>query len=110
MSDHTQKPNPGKVSHGLGFALLAVVMAQLLLLPALAAWDYYFPQKVRDPYGLNQLMIWVSVGWTQLAYLIPLALFAHKRSKPETRNGILMVSAALFFATSLCYGAGGIFG
>ena len=94
--------NPGKVSYGLGFALLAVVIAQLLLLPVLRSLDGVASSDPQDSYGFTGFIIWLSVGWTQLLYLLPLALFAHKRAKPETRNGILTVSATLFFITTLC--------
>ena len=111
MKKHT-KPNPGedldnlgKVASGIGFAVLAVVAAQVLLLLAFFLWDNLAPSEIQDPYdNFTALAIWLCIGWTQLFYLPPMALYFHSKNKRETRNGVLMSSAALFFLTSLCYG------
>ena len=85
------------------FAVFAIQFLGFLLFLLLEKLELGQPQGSRDFY-FGPIMVFLSVGWTQLLYLPALAFYFHRKGKTEVRNGVLFVSAALFFATSLCYG------
>lgn len=107
QNPQTEAVDPGKVSSGLGFAILAVIAVQLLVPIPVSIFLEYGSIPPEENYNLtiDLMILWVHVGWTQPLYLLPLAWYFHKRSLTEVRNGVLMVCGALFFVTSLCTGS-----
>ena len=99
-----KRSRKGRASEGVVMALVAVVVAQILLLVVLGLMEESGALDSEEP-AVAFLLIWCAIGWNQLLYLPLLAVYYEHHGFTETRNGVLRVCAVLFFSTSLCYGS-----
>jgi len=87
---------------GFGMALAAVIAVEAIIFVVML-----FRMQGDDQYaGIGVLIVLANIGWTQILFLPPMAIFQSKvRHRPHRAKGMWMVSGLLFLATSLCNAA-----
>lgn len=95
MDDLEPPASRDSMAAGFGLGLLLHFLGQV-------GWGVLAVVLFGEPGALAFVLPWFFLGWTQLVYMVPAAIWYHVQGRRRTATMLWIMTAVAFLVTSAC--------